>query len=157
VLAFGNSITFGTGANPGEDYPSHLAASSGWQVHNAGVPGDTAAAARDRIDELARHTSGLVIVEIGGNDFLRRRPEAAVKEDLRAIIAAIRQSGAQVVLVAVPKALAARRGSGRLPDAKSMPSSPSEEKLPLVPGFSPHPLRPAAESRCHPPQRRRLP
>jgi acyl-CoA thioesterase-1 len=60
VLAFGNSITFGTGANPAEDYPSRLAASSGWQVHNAGLPGDTAAAARDRIrDELGCNTSGI--------------------------------------------------------------------------------------------------
>ncbi len=135
VLAFGNSITFGTGANPAEDYPSRLAASSGWQVHNAGIPGDTAAAARDRIrDKLDAARPALVIVEIGGNDFLRRRPEAAVKEDLRAIISAIRQSGAQVVLVAVPKLSLMGVATGKLPDSTIYAELASEEKLPLVAG-----------------------
>jgi acyl-CoA thioesterase-1 len=135
VLAFGNSITFGTGANPAEDYPSQLAASSGWQVHNAGLPGDTAAAARDRIrDELGATRPALVIVEIGGNDFLRRRPEAAVKEDLRAIIAAIRQSGAQVVLVAVPKLSLIGVATGKLPESTIYAELAGEEKLPLVTG-----------------------
>ena len=135
VLAFGNSITFGTGANPAEDYPSRLATSSGWQVHNAGLPGDTAAAARDRIrDQLGATRPALVIVEIGGNDFLRRRPEAAVKEDLRAIIAAIRQSGAQVVLVAVPKLSLIGVATGKLPDSTIYAELAGEEKLPLVAG-----------------------
>ena len=135
VVAFGNSITFGNGANPAQDYPSRLAASSGWQVHNAGLPGDTAAAARDRIrDKLDATRPALVIVEIGGNDFLRRRPEAAVKEDLRAIIAAIRQSGAQVVLVAVPKLSLIGVATGKLPDSTIYAELASEERLPLVPG-----------------------
>jgi acyl-CoA hydrolase len=135
VLAFGDSITFGTGASPGEDYPSRLAARSGWQVHNAGIPGDTAEAARDRVRQaLAETRPALVIVEIGGNDFLRRRPEALVKEDLRAIVAAIRQSGAQVVLIAVPRLSLIGAVAGKLPDSKIYGELASEEKLPLVDG-----------------------
>lgn len=135
VLAFGNSITFGSGARPGEDYPSLLASRSGWQVHNAGIPGDTASAARDRIgEELDATRPALVIVELGGNDFLRRRPEAAVKEDLRAIIGSIRQSGAQVVLIAVPRLSLLGVASGRLPDAEIYADLAREEKLPLVTG-----------------------
>lgn len=135
VLAFGDSITFGTGANPGEDYPSRLAARSGWQVHNAGIPGDTAEAARDRVRQaLAEVRPALVIVEIGGNDFLRRRPEALVKEDLRAIVAAIRQSGAQVVLIAVPRLSLIGAAVGKLPDSKIYGELANEEKLPLVDG-----------------------
>lgn len=46
VLAFGDSVTFGTGAQAGEDWPSLLAARSGWRIVNGGVPGDTAGASR---------------------------------------------------------------------------------------------------------------
>jgi len=111
VLAFGDSITQGAGAAPGEDYPSHLAASSGWRVHNAGVAGDTAA------------------------DFLRRRPEAEVKEDLRAIVRASRQAGAEVVLLAVPRLSLLGAVTGQLPDAKIYAELASEERLPLLPGI----------------------
>jgi len=136
VLAFGDSITHGTGAGPGEDYPSLLAVSSGWRVHNAGVPGDTAATARERIGETLQATRPLlVIVELGGNDFLRRRPEAEVKEDLRAIVRASRQAGAEVVLVAVPRLSLLGAISGQLPDAKIYADLASEEKLPLLPGI----------------------
>ncbi len=133
VLAFGDSITYGTGAGPGEDYPTELAELSGWQIANAGIPGDTSAAARERIEAaLAATRPALVIVELGGNDFLRRRPAAAVKEDLRAIVSAIRDSGAQVVLVAVPKFSLLGAISGRLPDSEIYAALASEEELALV-------------------------
>lgn len=135
VLAFGDSITFGTGAAPGEDYPGRLATISGWQVDNAGIPGETAAEARSRIGAaLASSRPALVIVETGGNDFLRRRSEAAVKEDLRAIVATIRAAGAQVVLVAVPKFSLLGAATGRLPDSAIYGELATEEKLPLVAG-----------------------
>ena len=46
VLAFGDSVTYGTGAGPGEDWPTLLSAATGWRVVNAGVPGDTADAGK---------------------------------------------------------------------------------------------------------------
>ncbi|HOE44070.1 MAG TPA: GDSL-type esterase/lipase family protein [Rhodoferax sp.] len=104
VLAFGDSVTFGTGAAPGEDWPSQLAEQTGWQVINAGIPGDTAQAGKARIQALLdEHHPALVIVEIGGNDFLRRRPPNDVKGDIRTLLKSIKQSGAQVVLVAIPE------------------------------------------------------
>ncbi len=42
VLAFGDSVTFGTGARAGQDWPTLLAEKTGWPITNAGVPGDTA-------------------------------------------------------------------------------------------------------------------
>lgn len=104
MLAFGDSVTFGTGAEPGEDWPTLLAAMTHWSVINAGVSGDTAEAAKRRIQgALDGHRPALVIIELGGNDFLRRRPPETVKEDLRHIIRAAKAAQARVVLVAVPE------------------------------------------------------
>jgi acyl-CoA thioesterase-1 len=133
VLAFGDSVTYGTGAGPGEDWPSLLAIASGWRMINAGVPGDTAEAAGGRIQELLEtHRPALVILELGGNDFLRRRPQKSVKENLRQLIKAIRLSGAALVLVAVPElsllSVVARQPS----DAPIYAELAKEEQVPLI-------------------------
>ncbi len=117
VLALGDSITHGTGAPPGADYPGRLAHTSGWQVINAGVPGDTSAAARDRLAALlAQHQPDLAIVELGGNDFLRRHNESVTREALGEIIARLREGGMPVVLVAVPRLSLLRASTGTLAD-----------------------------------------
>jgi len=133
VLAFGDSVTFGTGAAAGEDWPTRLAALTGWNILNAGIPGDTAANGRERIGALLdEHRPVLVIVEIGGNDFLKRRPQAAVKEDLRAILAAVRASGAQAVLVAVPELLLLGAVTRRPSDASIYAELGKEERVPVI-------------------------
>lgn len=133
VVAFGDSVTHGTGAAPGEDWPSRLAALTGWQIRNAGVPGDTAQAARQRLPEvLAGERPALVIIELGGNDFLRRRPQAAVKEDLRQLIRAAAASGARVALVAVPELSLLGAVSGRPSDAPIYRDLGKEEKVPVI-------------------------
>jgi len=134
VLAIGDSVTFGTGAAPGEDYPTQLAALTGWNVANRGIPGDTAADVRARIDRaLAETRPALVILEIGGNDFLKRHPAAETKENIRAILKAIRQAGIPVVLVATPKFSPLGAAVGMLPDAPVYAELAQEEDVPLVP------------------------
>lgn len=133
VLAFGDSVTFGTGASPGEDWPSLLARSTGWRVTNAGIPGDTAEAARERIQALLdEHQPALVIIEMGGNDFLRRRSQKAVKEDLRHIIRQVRQSGSQSVLLAVPELSLLSVVTRKTSDAPIYKELAEEEKIPLI-------------------------
>lgn len=135
VLAFGDSVTFGTGAAPGEDYPTRLAEVTGWKIANAGIPGDTAEAARGRIGRAIEEARpALVIVELGGNDFLRRRSEGQISEDLRAILGEIRRAGIPVVLVAVPRFSLLGAAVGALPDAALYEKLADEEKVPLVPG-----------------------
>ena len=75
IICFGDSLTRGLGAAPGHDYPSLLAEALGRDVINAGVNGDTTRDALQRLtaDVLAR-TPQLVIVQFGGNDFLRKVP-----------------------------------------------------------------------------------
>jgi acyl-CoA hydrolase len=133
VLAFGDSVTHGTGAGPGEDWPTLLAAATGWQMVNAGVPGDTAQAAQARLPALlAQHRPALVIIEIGGNDFLRRRSVADVKADVRGLIQAAQASGAQVVLVAVPALSLMAAVAGRPSDAPLYAELAKEVEVALV-------------------------
>jgi acyl-CoA thioesterase I len=136
VLAFGDSITHGTGAAAGEDFPSQLATLTGWQIRAHGVPGDTAANAKNRIAEAIKSTQpALVIVELGGNDFLRRYPEARVKEDLRQILQAARGEGADkrpVVLIGVPRLSLVAAAVGALSDAPIYAELAGEENVLLI-------------------------
>jgi acyl-CoA hydrolase len=133
VLAFGDSVTHGTGAQEVEDYPTRLAQRSGWQVVNAGIPGDTAQEAKSRIGKLLQEVEpALVIVELGGNDFLRRRVEKDVKEDLRAILQAVRTAGAIPVLVGVPELSIFGAATGRLADSIIYVELAKEEGVLLV-------------------------
>lgn len=132
VLAFGDSVTFGSGAASGEDWPSLLAARTGWQVVNAGVPGDMAEVAGARLGALlVEHRPQLVFLELGGNDLLRGRSGEAIKADLRRLIRDIRASGAQVVLVAVP-AMSLQALVGHPADAPIYAALAEEEGIPLV-------------------------
>src|SRR5437763_9915919 len=75
IIAFGDSLTAGYGANPGEDYPSRLSSMIGVTIMNAGVSGDTTDTALARIDtDVLARDPRLVIVGLGGNDFLRGVP-----------------------------------------------------------------------------------
>lgn len=117
VLALGDSLTHGTGAAPDAAYPAQLAQRTGWQVFNAGVPGDTAAQALARLpDLLAAHRPALVLVGVGGNDLLRRLPEDGVRESLRRIVERCRQADAQVLLIAVPRPTITARFTDSLDD-----------------------------------------
>jgi lysophospholipase L1-like esterase len=104
VLALGDSLTFGTGAPAEAAYPLRLAATTGWNIVNAGVPGDTSARARARLAPLlAEHRPKLVLLSIGGNDLLRQVPEAETRAQIAAMLGEIRAAGSQAVLISVPR------------------------------------------------------
>jgi len=118
VLVLGDSISYGTGAGRGEDFPTLLAAMTGWNVVNAGVPGDTTAGGLERLPRLLEeHQPRLVLVELGGNDFLRHVPPEQIAANLRAILAAIAEKGIPAVVLAVPKPALFGAALGRLSDA----------------------------------------
>lgn len=103
VLAFGDSLTFGTGARPEESYPAVLAQLTGRNVVRAGVPGEQTAGGLARLPEvLDEHRPKLVIVCLGGNDMLRKQPHAAIESNLREILRTIKSRGIDAVLVGVP-------------------------------------------------------
>ncbi len=104
VLAFGDSLTYGTGANPGESYPARLEALIGRKVVAAGVPGETTAAGLARLQSVLEESKpALVLLCEGGNDFLQKLDEKQAAANLRKMIGLARAQGAQVVLIGVPR------------------------------------------------------
>lgn len=117
VLALGDSLTAGVGARPAEAYPAVLAGLTGWKMVNGGVSGDTTAQALKRLPLLlADHRPALVIVAMGGNDFLRRLDEAATRANIRQICRDSLAHGAQVLLVAMPRLSLLSAATRRLGD-----------------------------------------
>jgi len=104
IVAFGDSLTYGTGAAETESYPVVLGQLIGRKVVKAGVPGELTAQGLMRLPRvIEEHRPALMIVCLGGNDMLRRMDEAQVRKNLREIIGVIRAQGIAVVLVGVPK------------------------------------------------------
>lgn len=104
VLAFGDSLTAGTGALPQESYPARLEMLIGRKVVAAGVPGEATAAGLARLDAVLEESRpALVILCHGGNDFLQKLDEHRAAENLRAMVRLAQAKGAQVVLIGVPK------------------------------------------------------
>ena len=100
IVCFGDSITFGYGANPGEDYPTAIGKMIELPVINAGVDGDTSFAALERLEQdVLSKNPRLVIVEFCGNDFLKKVPKEKTVNNLSEIIDRIQARGIMVALV----------------------------------------------------------
>lgn len=104
ILAFGDSLTYGTGVNPQtQSYPAILQGLISREVINAGIPGEISAAGLQRLPKLLKKFNPqLVILCHGANDILRKQNMKQTEENLGAMVSLIEQSGAQVILVAVP-------------------------------------------------------
>ena len=118
VLDLGDSLTFGYGANPGKSYPAQLQKLTGWSVINGGVSGDTSAQALSRLPALLARKPKLVIVGIGGNDFLRKVPEEQTRANIAKIIETVQKEN----IPAVPRRRAAHH-TGRVVRAFERPSA----------------------------------
>lgn len=104
VLAFGDSLTYGTGANEEQSYPAQLARITGRRVVREGVPGEVSATGLARLPAvLDEHQPRLLILCHGGNDFLRRLPKAQAAENVRAMIRLARDRGIEVLLIGTPE------------------------------------------------------
>jgi lysophospholipase L1-like esterase len=104
VLAFGDSLTYGTGVAENESYPAQLERLIGRRVVRAAVPGEVTAQALARLPEaLDEHTPRLLLLCIGGNDFLRRLGNPQAEANIRAMVQLARSRGVEVVLIGVPE------------------------------------------------------
>lgn len=103
VVAFGDSLTAGFLLKPDESFPAQLAgalAAKGYTVEmsNAGVSGDTTAAALERFDWAIPPGTEAVILELGANDALRGQPPAEAKANLEAIITRLKERNITILL-----------------------------------------------------------
>ncbi len=104
ILAFGDSLTYGTGVPPDLSYPAVLESIIGYRVIRSGIPGEISIAGLKRLPGvLEKEKPKLVVICHGGNDVLRRLSQKQTEANLRSMIDLVRQHGAQVILIAVPK------------------------------------------------------
>lgn len=103
ILAFGDSLTLGYGAEITDSYPSVLAELCRCNVVNAGISGETTNQGLERFVQVINeyHPSLLILME-GGNDILRNNT-TSTKANLARMIEISLASNIQVVLVGVPE------------------------------------------------------
>ena len=102
ILAFGDSLTYGFGADYNSSYPRFIESKTTLKVINAGVNGELTSEGLARLPKFLAHKPDLVILCHGGNDILNKRSEEELKANLLAMIKLVRESGAKVLLVGVP-------------------------------------------------------
>jgi acyl-CoA thioesterase I len=102
VLAFGDSLTHGFGASGSTSYPAYLQQKSGLKVINAGINGEVSEEGLLRLPTYLQQKPDLVILCHGGNDILQKLPHEDLKKNLTQMVRLIKDSGAEVILVAVP-------------------------------------------------------
>jgi acyl-CoA thioesterase I len=106
IACFGDSLTAGFGADPGQSYPDFLqsdldARGHSYHVVNEGISGNTTKDGVDRLDHILHLKPALVIVEFGGNDGLRGLPITQSRANLDLILKTLTASGAKVVLAGI--------------------------------------------------------
>ena len=105
VLAFGDSLTAGTGARSSQSYPSVLQRLTGYTVINSGVPGELTGRGRDRLTFLLEsYNPDLVVICHGGNDFLHHVSNAEIIRNIDAMINAAEKRDIDIILIGVPQA-----------------------------------------------------
>lgn len=103
LVAFGDSLTAGFGAEPGSSYPDFLQKlidrkKYPWRVINAGISGDTSSGGLARLPGILEYKPEIVILELGANDGLRGIPVDSTRANLDELVTALRGAGATVVL-----------------------------------------------------------
>jgi lysophospholipase L1-like esterase len=103
IVAFGDSLTFGTGSEPTESYPAVLEKMIGRRIVNAGIPGEVTGDGLLRLPEvLEREKPALLLLCHGGNDELRRLNQQQAANNIREMIRLAQKRNVAVVLIAVP-------------------------------------------------------
>jgi len=98
IIAFGDSLVEGVGAADGNDFVALLSKRVGRPIINLGHSGDTTAAGLVRIDA---YKPKVVLLLLGGNDYLRKVPISETRKNLAELIQNIQSRGAVVLLLGV--------------------------------------------------------
>jgi len=129
VLAFGDSLTYGTGATAGMGYPEQLNKLIARKVINAGVSGETSAEGARRLPALLdKYEPDLLLLCHGGNDLLQKLDRQQLRDNLQQMLMAAKQRDIPVVMIAVPQP------GLMLNDADLYKELAKKNKIPLVEG-----------------------
>lgn len=99
IIAFGDSLVLGVGSTQPGGFVRILSKDLDIPIINLGVSGDTTHSALDRVGQISKHNPKVVILLLGGNDFLGRVSKEETFDNLDRIIESIHLSGAVVLLV----------------------------------------------------------
>jgi len=129
IVAFGDSLVQGVGASDvSNNFVSLLSRDIGEDIINLGVSGNTTRDGLERLDDVIEIKPRIVILLLGGNDFLKKIPQDETFANLRSIVERIQNTGASVLLLGVRggllydsydkrfKAFAKENGTGFVPN-----------------------------------------
>jgi len=104
ILAFGDSLTYGSGTSKETNYPSILSKISSHKVVNAGISGEVTQAGVSRLPSLLdKHQPELLVLIHGGNDMIRKITPQQIANNLKQMINEAKQRNIKVVMFGVPK------------------------------------------------------
>ncbi len=103
IVVFGDSLSAGFGADPGQSFPDYLQKDLDqlgyrYRVVNQGVSGDTTADGLARIEDAVERKPAVAILELGGNDGLRGLPVESTKANLEGMIERLEKAGCKILL-----------------------------------------------------------
>lgn len=106
VLAFGDSLVAGFALSRKAGFTAQLekaliAAGFSAEVINAGIPGDTSAGGRARLEQVLDVSPDLVLLEFGANDNLLGLQPAELETNLESIIQRLQEGGIPVLLTGI--------------------------------------------------------
>lgn len=104
ILFFGNSLTAGMGLDPEDAFPAFVqqkldSLGYPYTVVNAGLSGETTASGRNRLEWVLDQDVAVFILELGANDGLRGIPLEETRDNLQAMIDAVRQENPSTSIV----------------------------------------------------------
>ena len=104
IVAFGDSLTYGVGASTQDNYPSVLAKLLNREVIVSGVSGETTKQGLRRLPNvLEKYSPQILLLCLGGNDFLRKHSQKSTVDNLEKMIKIAQQQQVEVVLIGVPR------------------------------------------------------
>lgn len=101
VVCIGDSLT--DGLWPDEGYPEQLKTMIDMPVINLGFSGISTTQGLGQMARVISHKPQVVVIELGGHDFLKGHRRAATKRRLVEMVEQSRRAGADVVLMEIPR------------------------------------------------------
>lgn len=101
VIAFGDSLVEGVGSTEGNNFVSRVSRAVGVPILNYGVAGNTTRDGVERLPQVLENDPKVVLLLLGGNDYLRQIPREETFENLGTMIEMIQSKGAVVLLLGV--------------------------------------------------------